>query len=145
MAKITKGTGVVKHVRTTITFDGTSGKGQAGTATTVFTATGRVLVHALTAFVTTNLGEALATATVSLGTSSWVTRFVATTNSVDLDANEWWVTSTPTNGSIDLPDALKGVLVSENIIVETATQDTNAGVVVFDCLYEAITDNGLLA
>jgi hypothetical protein len=70
---------------------------------------------------------------------------VGATDSVDIDANKWWVTTTPTTGSIDLPDALQSVIVSEDIIVNPVTQDTDAGVIVFDCLYESLTNDGALS
>ena len=138
-------TTVIKHSRATVTFDGTSGKGLAGTAVTVFTVTGRIYIHALTAFCTTNLNQAQATAQISLGTTNQPTRFIGAMNSVDLDANAWWVTTTPAPGSIDLPDALQSVLVGENIIVNPTAQNTNDGIVVFDLFWEAITDNGAVS
>ena len=134
-----------RHVRATITFDGTSGKGLAGTVVPVFTTVGKVLVHYITAFCTTLLDQAAATAQVSLGTTSQVIRFVAATNSIDIDQNEWWVTGTPTVGSIDTPDACQNVLVSENIIINPTTQNTNAGVLVVDCEFEPISDDGALS
>lgn len=129
----------------TLTFTGASGAGQAGTSATIFTITGEVYIHALIAFCTTNLGEAAATATSSLGTTQQLTRFIGNTNSVDIDANEFWVSTTPTLGSIDLPDAMQSVIISEDeIVVRNLTQNTNAGVIEFTVKWEPISTDGSL-
>lgn len=132
-------------VSKTITFTGSSGAGLKNTAVVVFTATGQVLLHALSTYCTTLLGEAAGTATISLGTTNQVTRFIANTNSVDLNQDEWWVTTTPTTGSIDMPDGLQSVLISENIIINPLTQNTNSGVLVCYAIYEALSSDGKLA
>src|SRR3990172_4957165 len=135
----------VRHARKTITFDGTAGLGAVGTAVTIFTTTGKILLHYITAYCTTDLGQALATAQISLGTATQVTRFVAATNSTAIQENEWWVTGTPTVGSIDLPDICQNVFVSENVVINPTAQNTNAGVLVIDAIYEPISDDGSLS
>lgn len=132
----------IRTNRKTITFTGGAGAGLAGSPITVFTVTGQIYIHGITAFCTTLLTESGATATVSLGTTNQVSRFVSSTNSVDIDANEWWVTTTPTVGSIDLPDALQSVLVSENIIINPLVTNTTAGVLEIVLVWEPISQNG---
>ncbi len=132
--------------RKTLTLTGGAALGVKDTAVPVFTVTGEVFVHALIAFCTTNLTEGGATATISLGTVSQVTRFIGLMNSVDLDANEAWVSTTPTAGSIDLPDAMQAVIVvnGDDIIVDPLTQDTTGGVIDFTCFWEPISTDGVL-
>ena len=135
----------IRTTRKTVTLDGTAGAGAVGTVT-VFTVTGDVYLHTLTAKCSTNLGEALATATVTLGTVNQPTRFIASVNSVDIDANEWWVSTTPTAYSIDLPDAMQSVIIGsgDDIIITCGTQATNAGVIEFVCNWEALSTDGTL-
>lgn len=144
MAEIIRSLKSTKHARATITFDGSTGGGESGTVVPVFTCTGKVLVHYIVAYCTTNLVGA--SANISMGTTNQVTRFVAATGSETIDADEWWVSATPTIGSIDLPaDTCQAILVSENIVINPTTADTTAGVVVVDVEYEAISDDGALA
>lgn len=122
----------------TITFTGAAGLGAAGGNVTVYTITGRVLlVHFPPPFCTTNLGEAAPTATVSLGTPTNVDDLIGATNSVDIDANEWWSSPTsPVAGDdAELTNTSSIRVLSENIIIACATQNTNAGVLVFQGLY----------
>ena len=124
-------TALIQPARKTITFTGATNLGEAGTNATVFTVTGQIHVVSLVPYCTTNLGEALATATVSLGTTATVALFIAATNSVDIDANEVWTAAAPTTRSLAIPAALKDIAVNNNIIVACATQNTNAGVIDF--------------
>lgn len=136
----------IRKARKTVTFTGGAGAGVAGGTVTVFTVSGDVYLHAIIAKCTSNLGEAAPTAVVSLGTVNQVTRFVAATNSVDIDANEAWVSGTPTLGSIDLPDAMQSVLIvnGDDIIVNCSTQNTNAGVIDFTVFWEPVSTDGNL-
>lgn len=144
----------LKHVRKTITFTGLAGAGATG-AVTVFTLTGRVLVERITPFCTTDLTEAGATATVSLGTTTDVDKFIAATNSTAIDEDEWWFTATPTPAAASLTTpaitdpttaAVLGgpTAIAESIIITCADQATDAGVLVIDCWYEPITAGGKL-
>lgn len=136
----------IRTTRKTVTFTGGAGAGAAGGTVTVFTVTGDVYLHTLTAKCTTNLGEAGATATVALGTVNQATRFIAATNSVDIDANEWWVSTTPTAYSIDLPDAMQSVIIGsgDDIVITCATQNTSSGVLEFVCNWESLSTDGTL-
>ena len=136
----------IRTTRKTVTFTGGAGAGVAGGTVTVFTVTGDVYLHTLTAKCGTNLGESGATATVALGTVNQATRFIAATNSVDIDANEWWVSTTPTAYSIDLPDAMQSVIIGsgDDIVITCAVTNTNAGVLNFVVNWEALSADGNL-
>lgn len=137
----------------TITFTGATNFGEAGSNVTVWTITGRVRVHLVTAFCTTLLTESVATATVSLGTAIDVDAFIATTDSTAINANEWWTAAAPAVGSKSPLKVETGGLVTsqvdkllhENIVVVCAATNTNAGVIIFDAWYEPITSTGALA
>ena len=146
--------GVGKTARKTITFTGAANAGAAASNVTVFTVTGRILVHAITAFCTTDLTEAAPTATMTMGTVTNTSRFLAspTGGAVALDANEWWVTgAAPVAGSIDLTTASAGatdqaaVVVSENIIILPATQNINGGVLEVYMIWEPLSASATVA
>ena len=134
----------IERTRKTVTFDGSAGGGASGTVVAVFTVTGQVLVHVAVGFCKTNLTEAGATATISLGTTNNVAVFIAAMDSVDLDANDWWASTTPTAGSINATGSVETVFVSEAIIVNPLVQNTTAGVVEFTVLWEPLSDDGLI-
>lgn len=116
----------------TITFTGAANFGQAGTNVTVYTITGRVLiVYFPPPFCTTGLGEAGATATVSLGTASQVGAIISATDSVNIDTNEWWEPDTLGQGYGLALTAKFPAGVSESIIINCLVQNTNAGVLAF--------------
>lgn len=127
----------------TLTFDGTSGLGLAGTNAVLFTVTGQVLIFQIVPFCTTDLTEALATAQVSLGVVGSTVLWIALTNSVLIDANEFWVTTTPTPNGIALPTAMGiGVAITDNIVIACATQNTNGGVIRVDALWRPLSSDG---
>jgi len=131
------------HVRKTITFADAVGEGRVGTNVTIFTITGRVALHNITAYCTTNCAKNGA-ATMSLGTASAVAAFIAATDPTAIDADEWWEGTTPAAG---VGDAILSASqpVSEDIAVVPATDDISGGVIVFDGWYDPITDDGALA
>lgn len=129
-------------VHKTITFDGTAGLGLAGTAVPIFTVTGEVLVVALVPFCTTLLTESGATATLALGVTGSTALFIAATNSVDIDANEFWVDTTPDANGIALPAALKDIVITDNIIATPAVTNTATGVIRFDLVYIPLSTDG---
>ncbi len=139
------GNGFLKRASMSLTFTGAVNLGQAASNATVFTCTGEVLIVALVPFCTTNLGEAGATATSSLGVTSATTLFIAATNSVDIDANEFWVDSSPDANGIALPAALRDIVITDDIIVANAVTDTDAGVIRFDCYYYPLSSDGELS
>ena len=119
----------------TLTFTGAANLGQAATNATLFTVTGEILVLYLTPFCTVNLGEAAPTATVSLGVTGSTALFIAATNSVNIDANTFWVDTAPDANGVAIPAALKDIIVTDNILVACAAQNTNAGAIRFDLLW----------
>jgi hypothetical protein len=131
------------HIRKTITFDDTAGGGEEDTNVVVATITGRVHVFQVFARCTTDLVGA--TATISLGTPNDTDLFIALTTATDVDANDWWTSTTPTAGSVKVPDALVSVLLGEDLVIEPLTAGVESGVLVFDIWYEPITDDGALA
>lgn len=116
----------------TLTFTGAANLGQAATNATLFTVTGEVLVAAIVPFCTVLLDEAAPTATVSLGVTGSTALFIAATNSVDIDANEFWVDSAPDANGIAVPAALKDIAITDNILVANAAQNTTSGSIRFD-------------
>lgn len=128
-----------RSVRKTLTFTGASGLGQAASNAVFFTVTGEVLILSIIPFCTTGLTEAAGTATVSLGVVGSTALFIAATNSVDIDTNEFWVDTAPDPNGIVLPAALKDVVITDNIVVAAATQDTNGGVLRIDLVYLALS------
>lgn len=136
----------------TITFTGAAGAGAINDITLIYTITGRVRLHLITAYCTTLLTESGATATISLGTAGDVDGLIAVTNSVDIDATEWWTGASPTVGSSSpVYVATGGLVVSafhklidENINTRHLVAGTTGGVIVFDGWYEPITSTGAL-
>jgi len=150
MAKVTRHAGNgLKHGRATLTFNGTT-VGDVGTDV-VFTTTGRVRVHMLSAYCTTVLAGA--TATLQLGTTGDIDAFIAITTATDVAIDEWWTAAVPAAGSKSplkvetggLVTSQVDKLVNENIILTVGTAAITSGVVVFDVWYEPITDNGALS
>ena len=129
-------------VHKTLTFTGGAGLGLAGTAVPIFTVTGEVLVVALVPFCTTLLDESGATATVALGVTGSTALFIAATNSVEIDANEFWVDTAPDANGIALPAALKDIVITDNIIVTPAVTNTTSGVIRFDLVYIPLSTDG---
>lgn len=134
--------GLLRRSITSLTFTGATNLGEAGSASTIFTVTGEVLVVALVPRCTVNLGEASATATIALGVTNATALFIAATNSVDIDAGEFWVDTAPDAGGVAVPAALKDIAITDNILVTAATQNTNAGTLQFHLLWMPLSADG---
>lgn len=134
--------GQANIARKTVTFTGAAGAGAAGTPVSVFSVTGEVLIISLVAKCTVNLTEAAPTATVALGVTGNTVLFIAATNSVDIDAEEFWVDTGPDPNGVALPAALKDVVITDNVIITPATQNTTAGAIDFTILYVPVSANG---
>ena len=128
----------------TITFTGASALGLAGTNVPIFTVVGEVLITELSVFCSTDLTEASATATVSLGITNNTTLFIGATNSTLIDSGEFWVSTTPTADGILLPAAMQKVVITQNVVIAPATQDTDGGVLRVDCFWRPLSADGLL-
>ena len=129
----------------TVTFTGAANLGQAGTNTTLFTVTGEGLVEKLVPFCTVNLTEAVAGAILSLGVTGNLQLFVANTNSVDIDANEFWTQAAPAAvGGIALPAALKDIVITDNVLAAATVQNTNGGAIRWDVWWRPLSANAKL-
>lgn len=130
----------------TVTFTGAATLGQAGTTTTWFTITGTVLIERLVPVCTVNLGEALATATITLGVTDATAFFNAATNSVDIDAGDFWFDATPTEvNALAVPAGFKDIaIIDDDIVSACATQNTNAGAIRIDVYWRPLSATGLL-
>ena len=140
--------GVDRFATKIVTFTGASGLGQAGTNVPIFTVTGEVLIVALSPSCTTTLTQAAGTATVSLGTTGRTALFIPATNSIAIGAGEFWILAGGVgdahNSGAALGSTQMNVVVTDDIIVACATQDTNGGVLRFDVFWRPLSENGNL-
>lgn len=143
MTSIGRGASPVRHTRVSVTFDGTAGLGEFNTVVPLFTTTGSVLVHILTAECTVSLTGA--SATVSLGTTSQVAQFIALATATTIDAGMFWTLATALAGAADIDGKQQLVVTNENILIDPLTADVTGGTLVVDVFYEPLTDNGLLS
>lgn len=131
-----------RELSKTITFDGTAGLGAQG-AVPIFTVTGEVVIEELVPFCSTNLTGA--TATIALGVTGSTALFIAATTAEDIDANEFWVSTTPNANGVAIPAALKQTVITDNIIGTVATADVTAGVISFYIKWRPLSSNGLVS
>lgn len=141
-----------RHSSKTIAFDGTAGLGLETSDVTVFTLTGRVLIHAITAFCSETLEGA--TATIELGVTGDTDAFITQTTATSVAADEWWaVAAAATASGTTLADSQTGgattsqraKAISASIILTIGTADVTNGTLVFDVLYTPLTDGARLA
>lgn len=125
----TFGGDMVRRVIKTMTYATGAGTGTAGTPIPLFTITGQVQVVGISAFCTTNLTESGATATIALGITGSTSLFVAATNAVDIDANEFWIDATPDAAGVALPAGGKDIIIGADIINTVAVANVTAGVI----------------
>ena len=135
--------GILKTARKTKTYTATAGNGNIGSVV-LFTITGQVLVTDISAFCTTLLTESGATATMELGVVGSTPLFIAATNAVDIDANEFWVDTAPDAAGIALPAAMKDILINANITNTVAVANVTAGVIEYTVHYLPVSADGLL-
>lgn len=126
-----------------VTFDAGSGSGAVGSVA-YFTVTGEVLVCFMVPFCTGSLTEAGATATIALGVTGSTALFIAATDAVDIDANEFWVDTAPDANGIAVPAALKDIAITDNVIATVATQNVNGGALRIDLFWYPLSSNGLV-
>ena len=127
-------------VNKTITFTGAAGLGLAGSSIPIFTVTGEVYMVVLIGFCSVDLTEALATATIALlcGTVT----LIAATNSLGIDANDLWIDATPTDvDAVAIPAALKEIVISANVTISPATQNTNGGTLRISMLWYPLSED----
>ncbi len=136
----TLGTGMPRIASKVITFTGASGLGLHGTATTVFTVTGLVLVEFISGRATTNLTGA--TATLTLGTTNKTTVFIGTTTATGLVTTAaLWASTTPTQGALALPAAMVNTVIEENVICSSThvSADVASGVLRIEMIWRPLT------
>lgn len=126
----------------TITFTGAANMGAAGDNVSIFTVTGEVMIAFMVPFCTTLLDEAAGGATISLGVTNSVALFIAATASVDIDADEFWVDNAPDPYGVALPAGLQNIVITDDIVAACAVQDTDAGVIRFDCFWRPLSSDG---
>ena len=128
----------------TITFDGSSGKGQAASNAVFFTVTGEVMILSVVPFCTTNLAEAAPTATIALGVVNSTSLFIAATTAVNIDAGEFWVDTAPDPNGVAVPAGLMDIAITQNIVAAVASQNVNGGVLRIDVIWTPLSSGASL-
>lgn len=141
-----------KHVRKVVTFDGSTGNGEVGTVG-IFTVTGTVLMKDLCIVCSSDLTEAMATATLVLGTANNTTALRSALNAVDLNADTIWRNGpsviveiapahTTDSGTLDSP-----VVTAASILLTVgggAGRHVNGGILTFDIWWRSVSDGATL-
>lgn len=130
-------------VTKTVTFDGNANLGAVGNVP-LFATTGEVWVVRLITFCTSDLTEALATATLVLGVTGSTTLFIGSTNAVTIDTGQFWVSTSPTGNGIALPAPMTDIVITDNIVGTVGAQAINGGVLRFDLFWRPLSSNGLV-
>lgn len=142
-----------KLVSKTITFDGSAGNGAVGEVT-LFTVTGIVVVNLIMSQCVTDLTEAAATATISLGTTTTPQAFNQNINAVDIDAGEFvgGGDTTPAGGGLTLKHHIIAagqvnniavdVVCDEDIVWTIGTQNVNGGSITTYLQWTALSQDG---
>ena len=102
---------------------------------TLFTVTGVVAVKI---FAVCSTDVASTTGTEAVGTTLSPTGLIGTTTATAIDANEIWWDTTP-DASVELFSVLVENIISQSIIMTTATANVTGGVVKFYCLWRPIS------
>ena len=139
---------MVRAPTKTLAFTGAANLGQAATASTIWTITGRVLLIYGTAFCTETVVSTINLGTIALGVASSTAHFIAATTmgAGSLATNDWWDNGAGTPAGVAADWAFYSNVnvnaykpISENIIVSAATQDITDGTLVFDAFYIGLT------
>ena len=133
----------LERVTKTLAFDGNANLGAVGVVP-LFTTTGEVWIISIVPFCTEDLTEGGATATIVLGVVGDTNLFIGSLNAVDIDANEFWVDTTPVGNGIALPSALMDVVITDNIVATVASQTVNNGTIRFDVYWRPLSDGATL-
>jgi len=123
----------------TLTFTGAATLGAIGNVP-LFTVTGEVLVVIVVTFCTTDLAGA--TATLALGVTGATALFIAATTATDIDANEFWLDTTPDANGVAVPAAMKDIAITDNIVGTVAVAAITAGVLRVDVYWRPLSSNG---
>ena len=131
-----------QHVRATYTFV-TATTGTVA-AHTLFTVTGVVLVRALTGIVTVNLTSGGA-ATVAVGHSGNPAAWGGSARAYNLFTTTANILNSSAQPASNSATAMgQNVVTDSNILITIATAAVDAGAIVFDVFYDAVTDNGAI-
>jgi hypothetical protein len=135
--------GHIPPARKTITFTA-GGTGALNTETDIFTVTGEVIVVAIVPFCTTSLEESAGTPNLRLGVNNSTALFVGATTATDIDANDFWMDTDPTEvGGMAIPAALKDIAITDNISCRVlGSNNISAGVIDFTVYWLPISDDG---
>jgi len=142
------------QVRNIYVFNAATTGAVAATPThVIFTTTGRVFVDLITAFCFQTLASA-GTPAITLGTLNDVDAFIAapTGGAPGLVAGDWWTSPASSAGSVGPTTVVTGEattsqrfkLLSESIGLAIPVSTVTGGVLIFDCWYKPITDDGKL-
>lgn len=124
----------------TMTYANATGTGAQNDIITLFTVTGEVLVHYIVPFCTTLLTGA--SATLSLGVTGSTALFIAATTATEIDANEFWIDTTPDANGVAIPAALKEIAITDHIVCEVLTSNITAGVIRYTLLWTPLSSDG---
>lgn len=127
-----------------VTFTGAANLGQAASATTYFTVTGQVEIITIVPYCVLTLVDGTNTATVSLGVTGIVELFIAATQSTLLATDEMWDGTSPTDKAIAIPAAFKNIAISDDIIVDCLTENTDGGALRIDLYWRPLSSDGLV-
>ena len=143
-----------KRIRATLTFDGTVNKGRAGDTIGVLSAAndgaggGIVIVRDMIVRCTTSLTAGVGSV-VTMGTGGSVTRFVGATDPTAIDQYFFWHATTPSSDVGVAITAVQNLCFTYQsatgvIAVFPTVADVTAGVLVFDVLYDSVTDGATM-
>lgn len=132
----------LRHVRKTITFNGGAGAGLAGSEILPFTLTGVVWIEKFVIRCTTNLGFSAGGCTLDVGVSGGTDWSLAGWDVTTLTAGEFVGGS---NGYNVGGGQLSNDVVAAAPAMKPAVANITSGVVVVDCFYRPVTDDGALA
>ena len=145
MADIRRARDPLNFAVNTVTFTA-AGTGKAGTATTIFTVTGDVLIEHIVPFCTVSLTEDAGTPTLALGVVGNTGVFVNATTATAIDAGKFWLDTTPAEvGAVAIPPACYWTAVTANIqCLVGGTNNIDAGAIRFNVWWKPLSPDGNL-
>jgi len=105
---------------------------------TLFTVTGTVVMSVFGVCTVNCTG---AGSTGEVGTALSTAALIAQTTMTDVDANEIWHDNSP-DASIEAITILVPKIVNQDVIITTATADTEAGAITFYCMWAPLSADG---
>lgn len=136
------GAGIPRLATKTLTFTGAVNFGEASSSAALFTVTGEVLIVYISTLCTVSLTGVAST--VSLGVTGDTDLFVALTTATTIDAGMFWQTTTPTANGIAVNATCKDIVITDNILIESLTQNTDGGAVRVDVLWLPLSSDAVL-